>query len=67
MINRIPPKGMRINPNNKIVKAINNRLEITEGFCPCVHNSIGNYEYACPCKKAREENLCCCKLFIKNE
>ena len=64
-MSRIPPKGMKLNPNIFVVEKINKRLDITEGFCPCIPNSIGKFEYACPCKKAREENYCCCKLFIK--
>lgn len=58
---------MRLNINEKIVNAVNKRLIITEGYCPCVPDSIGQEDYACPCLKAREQNLCCCKLFIKDE
>lgn len=51
----IAPKGMKLNPNQLIVDKINKRLEITDGFCPCVPDSINNDDYKCPCKKSREE------------
>ncbi len=62
---RICPKGLKLNPNTKIVNAINKRLVVCEGFCPCVADSIGKEEYRCPCKKAREEQECCCQLYVK--
>lgn len=59
------PKGMIFNPNEKIVRAVIKRINKCEGYCPCVANSIGKEEYACPCVKAREEQECCCSLYIK--
>lgn len=58
---------MKLNPNQLIVDKINKRLEITDGFCPCVPDSINNEDYKCPCKKSREESKCCCRLFVKED
>ena len=56
---------MKLNPNERIVNAINKRLGVCEGFCPCITDSIGKVEYKCPCVKAKEEQGCCCGLYIK--
>lgn len=57
---------MRLTANTKIVNAVEKRLnEATEGYCPCVANSIGNEEYKCPCVKARVDNECCCGVYEK--
>lgn len=61
----IPPLGMKLNGNEKIVAAIKRRLDVTDGYCPCVADSIGNEDYKCPCLKARKDNECCCRLFEK--
>lgn len=59
------PAGMKLSDNSKRVEAIRKRLLITEGYCPCVPNSIGKIEYYCPCEKARLDNICCCGLYEK--
>lgn len=56
---------MILNPNEKIVNAIQNRLKVTQGQCPCVTETEWNEDTICPCKKFREENHCCCGLYIK--
>lgn len=56
-----------LNPNKNIVEAINNRLFFTDGYCPCAPNEIGNKEYLCPCKTYKEEDYCCCGLYVKEE
>jgi len=58
-------KGMKLNENTKIVDAISKRLKVCDGYCPCVPDSINNEDYKCPCKKAREEQECCCRLYMK--
>lgn len=58
------PQGMKLADNEKIIKAVENRLNnFTDGFCPCVPDSIGKEEYKCPCVKARVKNICCCGVF----
>lgn len=57
-------EGMKLNPNEKIVKGVKRQLERCEGYCPCVKDSIGKEEHKCPCKIAREEKICHCKLYV---
>ena len=52
-----------LNPNEKVVTAIRNRLQITKGYCPCVPEQT--QDTICPCKKMREDGKCCCNLYIK--
>lgn len=60
------PTGMVLTDNEKVLSAVENRLnKFTEGYCPCVPNSIGNSDYKCPCKKARTEQSCCCGIYHK--
>lgn len=54
---------MILNPNEKIVEAIQNRLVITGGYCPCVVER--NADTICPCKKFREYQHCCCSLYVE--
>lgn len=58
-------KKMILNPNEKAVAAIRKRLEITGGYCPCI--SEQNEDTICPCKKFREEQECCCTLYVEEE
>jgi ferredoxin-thioredoxin reductase catalytic subunit len=58
---------MILNPNEKVVNAIKKRLIITNGQCPCLPEIEWNNDTRCPCKKMREEDKCCCQLFIKLE
>lgn len=60
-------KKMVLNPNRNLVAAIMNRMELMDGFCPCKPEEIGNEEYRCRCKKFREEQICCCNLFVEEE
>lgn len=46
---RLP--GFQLNPNDKVVNAILKRCESNGGHCPCRHY--------------REDNVCCCNLYIK--
>ena len=67
-MNAVIEKGLEANPNMKLnddqehVQKILKALEIKDGYCPCV--LAKNEDTICPCKKMREENKCCCKLYI---
>jgi len=53
------------NPDVKYVQGIIKGLIAKGGHCPC---QVGKTEdNLCPCKPFREEQYCCCKLYIKNE
>lgn len=58
-------KRMILNPNTKIVEAINRRLLMTDGYCPCVPER--NVDTLCPCKKYIEKQECCCSLYVEAE
>ena len=67
-MNELIEKGLKINPNMKLndnkehVEKILIGLEKKNGYCPCV--IVQNEDTICPCKKMREENKRCCKLYI---
>lgn len=58
---------MKLNPNEKVVEAIQKRLVITNGYCPCIPQDQWNEDTICLCKKMREEEICCCNLYVKDE
>lgn len=64
-------KGLKANPNmilnnnKEYVEKILDGIEKKEGHCPCVIPK--NEDTICPCKKMREENKCCCKLYLNKE
>ena len=58
---------MILNPNLKIRNAILARLKVTQGQCPCVPEDQWNEDTRCKCKKMREEQVCCCDLYVKEE
>ena len=56
-------KFLVLNPNEKLVNVIRNRIKLRNGYCPCrVEESE---DTLCPCKEMREEGKCCCKLFVE--
>lgn len=57
--------SIKLNPNDELVQAIKFRLGVTGGFCPCHPEEIGNDDWKCPCKKFREDRVCCCELYIE--
>lgn len=58
--------NMKLNDNEERVQKILKALELKDGYCPCVLYQTSDTK--CPCKKMREENKCCCKLYeVKNE
>lgn len=58
-------EGWQLNPNEKVVNAILKRLQKTEGECPCINPGITKEDRMCPCKEYRENDHCCCKLYIQ--
>ena len=56
-------KTLILNPNEKVVNAIRNRLNIRDGYCPCRVEE--NEDTKCPCKDMRDEGHCCCKLYVE--
>jgi len=55
-----------LNTNTKLVEAIQNRLRLNNGYCPCA--LIKNDDTKCMCKEFREsieEGPCHCGLYIK--
>ena len=62
-ISAINGKKLVLNSNEKIVEAIKKRLVIRDGYCPCRVEE--NEDTICPCKDARENGHCCCKLYVE--
>ena len=60
---RLP--GFQLNPNDKVVNAILKRCEVNGGHCPCSNVDAGTDLDICPCRHYREDNICCCNLYIK--
>ncbi len=58
-------ENMKLNPDEEHVKKILLGLEKKNGYCPCVIRQ--DEDTICPCKKMREENKCCCKLYVNKE
>lgn len=60
-------EGFKLNPNNKVVEAISKRVVMNNGHCPCHNKYSGTDDDICPCKAYREEDCCCCTLYIKKD
>jgi len=58
-------EGWILNPNDKIVNAILKRCEANDGECPCHNPGLTREDRLCPCKSYRENDKCCCNLYIK--
>lgn len=56
--------GWILNPNEKVVNAILKRVEKNDGECPCVNPGETREDRLCPCKEYRENDHCCCKLYV---
>lgn len=55
-----------LNPDNELVKEINQKLKENNGYCPC--KLLKNENTKCMCKEFREkqdEGICHCGKFIK--
>ena len=57
--------GFRLNPNEKLVNSITKRIKLNNGECPCNQPDVETEDKICPCKKYREEQYCCCSLYVK--
>lgn len=67
MVEILRKPGWILNPNDKIVNSLFKRLTITEGECPCHNLGEIKEDRMCPCKEYRENDHCCCKLYIKQD
>ena len=67
MVRILRKDGWILNPNDKLVNAIFKRLEITGGECPCDNHGKTQEDRICPCKEYRENDHCCCKLYIQKQ
>lgn len=56
--------GFILNPNDKIVSNILKRIEKNDGECPCNNPGKTREDRMCPCKHYREDNVCCCTLYV---
>lgn len=56
---------MFVNPDINYVQGIINGLIKKNGHCPCQIQS--NDDTLCPCIHYREEQKCCCKLYLNVE
>ena len=59
--------GFKLNPNDKIVNSILKALNRNDGHCPCKNKYTGTNDDVCPCRAYREEDCCCCTLYIKED
>lgn len=57
-------EGFKLNPNEKVVKAILKGIERCGGECPCANTSE---DKRCPCSNYTQHNHCCCKLYVPVE
>ena len=59
--------GWDLNPSDKIVNAILNRIQLNHGECPCDNPGKTIEDRLCPCKEYRENDICHCTLYIKKD
>ena len=65
MIEILRKPGFILNPNDKVVNAILKRCENNGGHSPCHNVDAGTDHDICPCHHYREDDVCCCNLYIK--
>lgn len=53
-----------LNENKDIVYAIQEGLENTGGYCPCVPKHLWDEDTKCPCKIYKETAKCKCNLYV---
>lgn len=63
VIKKHSDKLSKVSVNKKTFLPITDRLEITDGHCPCIPIEDYSEDTVCPCKKFREELKCCCNLY----
>ena len=61
--------GWKINPDDDVLNGILRGVFRCGGHCPCRNKYSGSEEGydMCPCKAYREEDCCCCTLYIKEK
>lgn len=59
--------GFKLNPNPKVVEGIKKGLARCEGECPCANTGATLEDRMCPCRNYRENDYCCCRLYVKEE
>lgn len=62
---RTLPEGYRLNTN--VMNGIAKGLVRTGGECPCHNEGATREDRMCPCKKFREEGICCCNLYVQEK
>ena len=67
MIQILRKEGWDLNPSDKIVNAILKRCEMNNGECPCDNPGKTHEDRFCPCKEYRENDVCHCTLYVKND
>lgn len=60
-------EGWVLNPNDKLVNSIIKLIERNDGECPCANPGETREDRLCPCKSYRDNNICHCNLYIKND
>lgn len=60
-------EGWQLNPNQKVVAGILKGLARCDGECPCHNPGATREDRMCPCKEYRENDHCCCSLYVKQE
>ncbi len=58
-------EGFELNSNEKVVKSLLRRIEMNNGECPCTGND--SVDKHCPCSNYRENDHCCCRLYVKKK
>ena len=67
MVQIFRKEGWVLNPNDKVVNSILKMCEKNNGECPCRNPGKTPEDRKCPCREYRENDVCCCKLYIKPE
>ena len=65
MIQILRKEGWQLNSKDKVVNAILKRCEANNGECPCHNTGTTREDRMCPCKNYRENDNCCCGLYVK--
>lgn len=67
MIQIFRKEGWELNPNDRTVNGILKLCEVNNGECPCANPGKTIEDRLCPCKEYRENDRCCCTLYIKKK
>lgn len=67
MIPILRKEGWKLNPDDKVVNAIMKKIALNGGECPCNNGGETLEDRICPCKDYRENDICHCTLYIKED